>query len=86
MAAFKFRINERDTEENLELRGFKTVKYNQCVIAVGYYLKYYAALYEFPGDSRSCEAPMNLVFVSADIFEDEGHAVRAMFSLIEKID
>ena len=86
MTIFGFRINERDTEENLELHGFKTIRYNKYIIALGYYRRISAALYEFPGASRCCDAPADLVFVSAEKFEEEGDALRAMFALIDTME
>ncbi len=83
-AAADYRLSEVSTPERLEMQGLKTISYKNQIICIGYYYTYrgndyYAAIYEFTGEDKTCEGECRLVWISPERYEDEGHALKRAF-------
>ncbi len=83
-SAGKYRLEDVTTTENLEMKAMHdngtVLVYGDFAIYVGYFyspdkMSYYAAIYGFTGESRSCEAKVTLLGISDETFTDNGHAV-----------
>ena len=72
------------TPEVLEMRFIhgsgKTINFGDFTLVAGYYYKpnggcYYGAVYRFNTKNHTCEGKVELVSISEDTFEDDGHAI-----------
>ena len=80
MHAKTFRLPERTTHEELECRWSHVLKFGDRVLLAGYFFAYkgadwFGAIYRFTTDDHTCEGQIELVEVSQEFFEDEGHAI-----------
>ena len=72
------------TPERLEMRfaygNGKTINFGDFTLIAGYYYKpnsgcYFGAVYRFSTDNHTCEGKVELISISDDTFEDDGHAI-----------
>ena len=80
--ATEYRLPGVSTPEELECKGFKTIRYGNEIICIGYYYTYnapcyYTATYQFSGKGKNCDDECRLKWVSTERYEDEGHALKA---------
>lgn len=74
------RLPVNSTPENLEMSFSTVLNFGDHVLVAGYYYTgsgrdYYAAVYRFTTDDRTCEGRVRLVTTSEEQFEDNGHAI-----------
>lgn len=79
-----YRLPQTTTPENLELKmmhgGGAILTFGDRILVAGYYYNpngrsYYGAAYRFTTADHTCEGDMELVSISEDTFEDNGHAI-----------
>lgn len=79
-----YRLQRITTPENLETRllhnGGTLLTFGDRVLVAGYYYNpngrnYYGAIYRFTTTDHTCEGRIELVSISKDTFEDNGHAI-----------
>lgn len=76
----KFRLPEKSTPEELEMRGFTVLAFGRKTIVAGYYYnpsgnEWFGASYEFTTEDRTIEGEVRLKAISENMFEDNGHAM-----------
>lgn len=79
-----YRLPQTTTPENLEMRlmhnGGTLLTFGDRILVAGYFYDpsgrcYYGAIYRFTTADYSCEGEVELVSISEDTFEDNGHAI-----------
>ena len=79
-----YRLPTATTPENLEMRLMNNcgtiLTFGDRVLVAGYYYNpngrcYYGATYRFTTADHTCEGRVELVSISEDTFEDNGHAI-----------
>ena len=79
-----YRLQRTTTPEELELKmmhgGGAILTFGDRVLVAGYYYNpngrcYYGATYRFTTADHTCEGRVELVSISEDTFEDNGHAI-----------
>lgn len=75
-----FRLPNPTTQEDLECRWSKVLRYGERVLVAGHYYQhggpcFYGAVYEHLDEDMSCEGVIGLRVVSNLAFEDEGSAI-----------
>ena len=79
-----YRLPTATTPEDLELKmmhgGGAILTFGDRVLVAGYYYNsnghsYYGATYRFTTADRTCEGQIELVSISEDTFEDNGHTI-----------
>ena len=79
-----YRLQRSTTPERLEMylmhNNGTILTYGDRILAAGYYYNtngrcYYGAIYRFATADHTCEGRIELVSVSEDTFEDNGHAI-----------
>ena len=79
-----YRLQRATTPEDLELKmmhsGGTILTFGDRILVAGYYYdpngrSYYGATYRFTTADRTCEGRVELVSISEDTFEDNGHAI-----------
>ncbi|WP_322204470.1 hypothetical protein [Acutalibacter intestini] len=79
-----YRLPQTTTPENLETRlmlgGGTLLTFGDRILVAGYFYdpsgrSYYGATYRFTTADHTCEGEMELVSISEDTFEDNGHAI-----------
>ena len=77
----KYRLPERATQEDLEMRWNTVLKYGDRILVAGHFWNgpgrpcCYGAVYEFLGEDQTSEDEIALRAASEVEFEDEGHAI-----------
>lgn len=82
-AVKKYRLLNPATQEDLEIRWRKVIRFDDRILVAGYYYNgsdqpsYYGAVYEFLDDEEehTCESTIGLAAVSDPGFYDDGHAI-----------
>lgn len=78
----KFRLPNPSTQEDLETRWSKVLRFGDRILLAGYYYNgkdkpcWFGAVYEHLDDDLSCEGMIGIREASDVEFEDEGHAIR----------
>ena len=79
-----YRLPTASTPENLETRLMHNcgtiLTFGDRILVAGYYYNpngrsYYGAIYRFATADHSCEGEVELVSISEDTFENNGHAI-----------
>ena len=79
-----YRLQRATTPEDLEMKmmhgGGAILTFGDRILVAGYYYNpngrcYYGATYRFTTADHTCEGRVELVSISEDIFEDNGHAI-----------
>lgn len=79
-----YRLQRAITPEDLELKmmhGSGTIlTFSDRILVAGYYYypngrSYYGAIYRFTTGDHTCEGQIELISISEDTFEDNGHAI-----------
>lgn len=79
-----YRLQRATTPEDLELKmmhgGGAILTFGDRILVAGYYYNpngrgYYGATYRFTTADHTCEGEIELVSISEDTFEDNGHAI-----------
>ena len=79
-----YRLPQTTTPENLETRlmhnGGTLLTFGDRILVAGYFFNpngrsYYGAAYRFTTAVHNCEGEVELVSISEDTFEDNGHAI-----------
>ena len=79
-----YRLPTASTPENLETRLMHNngtiLTFGDRILVAGYYYNpngrcYYGATYRFTTADHTCEGRVELVSISEDTFEDNGHAI-----------
>ena len=79
-----YRLQRTTTPENLEMRLMNNcgtiLTFGDRILVAGYYYApngrcYYGAPYRFTTADHTCEGRVELVSISEDTFEDNGHAI-----------
>ncbi len=79
-----YRLQRTTTPENLETRLMgdrgTILTFGDRILVAGYYYNpnghsYYGATYRFTTADHTCEGRVELVSISEDTFEDNGHAI-----------
>lgn len=79
-----YRLPQTTTPEDLEMKrtldGGTILTFGDRILVAGYYYNpngrcYYGATYRFTTADHTCEGEMELVSISEDTFEDNGHAI-----------
>ena len=79
-----YRLPTATTPEDLELKmmhgGGAILTFGDHILVAGYFYdpggrSYYGAAYRFTTTDHSCEGRVELVSISEDTFEDNGHAI-----------
>ncbi len=82
--ASAYRLPTTTTPENLETRLMgdrgSILTFGDRILVAGYYYNpngrsYYGAVYRFTTADHTCEGRVELVSISEDTFEDNGHAI-----------
>ncbi len=82
--ASTYRLPTTTTPENLETRLMgdrgSILTFGDRILVAGYYYNpngrsYYGAVYRFTTADHTCEGRVELVSISEDTFEDNGHAI-----------
>ena len=78
-----YRLQRATTPEGLELKmmhgGGAILTFGDRILVAGYYYNpngrsYYGATYRFATADHTCEGEVELIRISEDTFEDNGHA------------
>lgn len=78
----QFRLPNPTTQEDLETRWSKVLRFEDKVLLAGYYFNgngktcWFGAVYEHLDDDYSCEGMIGVREVSEVEFTDEGHAIK----------
>lgn len=84
MNAKTYRIPTTTTPEDLEMKraldNGAILTFGDRILVAGYYYNpngrsYYGAIYRFTTEDHTCEGEIELVSISEDTFEDNGHAI-----------
>ena len=79
-----YRLQRATTPEDLELKmmhgGGTILTFGDRILVAGYFYdpngrSYYGATYRFTTADHTCEGRVELVSISEDTFEDNGHAI-----------
>jgi hypothetical protein len=79
-----YRLPQATTPEGLEMKmmhgGGAVLTFGDRILVAGYYFNpdgrcYYGATYRFITANHTCEGQVELVSISEDTFEDNGHAI-----------
>ena len=79
-----YRLQRVTTPEELEMKMMHNsgtiLTFGNFTLAAGYYYNpngrsYYGALYRFTTADHTCEGKIELISISDDTFEDNGHAI-----------
>ena len=79
-----YRLPTASTPENLEMRLMHNsgaiLTFGDRILVAGYFYSpngrsYYGAVYRFTTTDHTCEGQVELVSISEDTFEDNGHAI-----------
>ncbi len=79
-----YRIPATTTPEDLEMEraldNGTILTFGDRILVAGYFYNpngrsYYGAIYRFTTDDHTCEGQIELVSISEDTFEDNGHAI-----------
>ena len=75
-----YRLDRVTTPEHLEMAFSTTLTCGEYTFVAGYYYRpnkgcYYAAIYKFTTDDHTCEGKVELLEVSDETFQDNGHAI-----------
>lgn len=80
--AYNYRLPTPTTQEDLERRWNKVLRFGDKVILAGHYYGglnkpcYFGAVYEYLTDDHSCEGMIGLKAASANEFWDDGTAMQ----------
>ena len=79
-----YQLQKATTVECLEMKlmhsGGSILTFGDRILVAGYYYNpngrsYYGAIYRFTTDDHTCEGQIELISISEDTFEDNGHAI-----------
>lgn len=79
-----YRLHQTTTPENLEMRLMSNcdtvLTFGNRILVAGYFYDpngrcYFGATYRFTTADHTCEGEIELVSISEDTFEDNGHAI-----------
>ncbi len=88
-----YRLQKTTTPENLEMRLMHNsgtiLTFGEFTLVAGYFYNpngrsYYGAIYRFTTADHTCEGNIELVSISDETFEDNGHAIAWAMSKAER--